>query len=133
MCIGPLYIHIHYNLGKVDTDVEAMSHLHKGELLVTTMGSPSLGVVRFDETDGVVVSWDQSTGWEWRKISINTLIEHGKLYKPRKGNLDAKYRNWIGRCIQGKGTGIICKKCKEYNEYAAPNLPNGTFVCFKCR
>ncbi len=29
--------------------------------------------------------------------------------------------------------GATCIKCNKFNEYAAPNLPNGTFKCFACR
>jgi hypothetical protein len=30
-------------------------------------------------------------------------------------------------------TGHACKRCKEFNEYAAANQADGTFVCFSCR
>lgn len=29
--------------------------------------------------------------------------------------------------------GCSCARCKEFNEYAEPNQPNNTFVCYACR
>lgn len=30
-------------------------------------------------------------------------------------------------------TGHTCAKCKTFNEYAASNQPDGSYVCFGCR
>lgn len=30
-------------------------------------------------------------------------------------------------------TGFSCNRCNEYNEYAASNQDNGSYVCFNCR
>lgn len=29
--------------------------------------------------------------------------------------------------------GMNCKKCNAYNQYAAPNQADGTFICYSCR
>ena len=30
-------------------------------------------------------------------------------------------------------TGHRCNRCKSFNEYAAANRPDGTYVCYECR
>ena len=30
-------------------------------------------------------------------------------------------------------TGLVCKKCNEYFEFAEPNQDDGTLICFVCR
>ena len=32
-----------------------------------------------------------------------------------------------------KSSGMVCKSCKNYNEYAEPNQNDGTFRCYGCR
>lgn len=29
--------------------------------------------------------------------------------------------------------GCVCKKCNAKNEYAEPNEPDGSYVCYDCR
>ena len=29
--------------------------------------------------------------------------------------------------------GCACKKCKNFNEFAEPNQPDKTFICYACR
>jgi hypothetical protein len=35
--------------------------------------------------------------------------------------------------VTEKSKGCSCKKCKEFNEYAEPNMPDKTFMCYACR
>ena len=32
-----------------------------------------------------------------------------------------------------KVEGASCSKCREFNNYAEPNMPDGTFKCYSCR
>jgi hypothetical protein len=39
----------------------------------------------------------------------------------------------IGTAPPAIVNGCACKRCGEYNDYAAPNQPDGKFLCFGCR
>lgn len=34
---------------------------------------------------------------------------------------------------ESNSNGSTCKKCNITNEYATPNQPDGSFICYKCR
>jgi hypothetical protein len=30
-------------------------------------------------------------------------------------------------------TGVVCRECKDKNDFAEPNQPDGSYICFGCR
>lgn len=32
-----------------------------------------------------------------------------------------------------KADGATCKRCEDFNEFAEPNQPDDTFLCYRCR
>lgn len=73
------------------------------------------------------------------------LITSGPTTKAYQTYLDSSYDDafWIlgpevmvevvGTATSTPSAPVRCVQCGEGNEYATPNQPNGTFVCYGCR
>jgi hypothetical protein len=99
--------------------------------------------------DGYVFTWN-TTGGSWQitaptsnpiqSVPVNNIIWANNYIQGQSANrtqqqdpnggleLDLQWED-----TQEKSKGCSCKKCKEFNEYAEPNMPDKTFMCYACR
>jgi hypothetical protein len=77
--------------------------------------------------------WDSTHILKIKELSLNDNSETVDL---------SSYSEKNGGWIQGvylkinteqASSGVVCKKCFTHNEYAGPNMSDGTYLCYNCR
>lgn len=70
----------------------------------------------------------------WNYISIPVVTSAGNIiYTIGSGTLPSPEEDKILEIKTDKDEGCTCIKCKEFNEYAKPNQPDDTFLCYRCK
>jgi hypothetical protein len=93
--------------------------------------SPALETLRKGE-DIWIADGDKVLRARVTKFNSDTYwYELGDLAAPLRGFKLGMY--WM-RVRPAKTTmGVTCKSCNTINEFASPNRPDGSYVCYNCR
>lgn len=83
-------------------------------------------------------------GVDAQDLDLKYLVEVEKsdtaIYTGANGGMRSKYNcdpdrlyvwaNEKALFLQGRKEVLVCKECKTPNEYALPNQPDGTYICY---
>ncbi len=99
--------------------------------------------------DGYIFTWNTTGGsWTAQPIQNSNQIQSAPVNNIIFSNnsFNGIQTGWTQQSIPNggldldlqwedlpKSNGCSCKKCKEFNEYAEPNMPDKTFMCYACR
>lgn len=74
---------------------------------------------------------DVPVGTVGEYLDMTALGDHRVIW-PEVGLVLSSTPDWF-ELYTASTTPLSCARCHEPNDYAEPNLPNGTYACFSCR
>lgn len=77
-----------------------------------------------------VMEHDHNNAGFWRGGGYGAPAPITGIIVPRAAAAKIKFNGFGGASVP---TGHNCSRCGTHNEYAAPNQPDGSYVCYGCR